>query len=63
MTDREYSKQKARVQKYLDSWLKTIGLGWYSVLHEWERGRCPQEHGTVAMTETKWQYRQAGGNE
>lgn len=59
MTDKEYAKQKKRVQKYIDKWFKTIGLGWFRVGFEWDRERDDKDSGTVARTYSQWQYKQA----
>lgn len=56
MTDKEYRAQKARVQKYLDKWFKTVGLGWFRVDMEW----CRETDGeTAARTHSSWQYKTA----
>jgi hypothetical protein len=54
--DKEYREQKARVQKYIDKWFKTLGLGWFLVDMEWSR----EHDGEVAArTSSSWQYKDA----
>lgn len=56
MSDKEFSKQKKRVQKYIDKWFETMGLGWFKVKFEWSR----EPDGEVAgRTWSMWQYKQA----
>ena len=59
MNDREYSKQKARVKKYIDKWFNAMGLGWFKVDMEWIRERYDSNPRVAAMTNTSWQYRHA----
>lgn len=56
MTDAEYKVEKARVQKYLDKWFKTMGLGWFRVDMEWSREHDGE---TAARTYSSWQYKTA----
>lgn len=56
MTDKEYREQKKRVQKYIDKWFKTLGLGWFLVDMEWSR----EHDGEVAArTFSSWEYKSA----
>jgi hypothetical protein len=59
MTDKEYDKQKARVQKLINRWFETMGLGWFHVDMVWNRERDYKVHTTAAKTTTSWQYRNA----
>jgi hypothetical protein len=59
MNDKEYAKQKKRVQKYIDKWFDTMGLKWFRVTMDWVRERDNDNPGTAARTTTHWQYRQA----
>lgn len=57
MTDKEYSKQKKRVQGYIDKWFDTLGLGWFRVEMNWCRERKDESPNVAADTTTQWQYR------
>ncbi len=59
MTDKEYAKQKKRVQKYFDKWFDDIGLGWWHVDVAWDRARSEEEPSEAACTSWLWQYRSA----
>lgn len=59
MTDKEYRKQKRRVQKYIDKWFKAMGLGWFQVTMTWQRERDADSPNTAARTISSWQYRSA----
>lgn len=59
MTDKEYQKQKRRVQRYIDKWFKPMDLGWYWVDCEWIRERNEDQPATTAITTAFWQYRHA----
>lgn len=59
MTDKEYHAQKKRVQKYIDRWFKTLGLGWFKVSMEWTREFCEHNKDTAASTYSSWQYKSA----
>jgi hypothetical protein len=59
MTDKEYREQKKRVQKYIDKWFKTVGLGWYDVSFHWHRLPWEDDSGTAARTIWSWQYMSA----
>jgi predicted SprT family Zn-dependent metalloprotease len=56
MTDKEFDKQKARVQKYIDKWFTTLGMGWFTIDFEWTR---ETDGGTAGRTTSQWQYRSA----
>lgn len=60
MTDKEYREQKKRVQKYIDKWFKTIGLGWFRVEFSWSRERYADSPNTAGRTTSSWQYKDAG---
>jgi hypothetical protein len=59
MTDKEYRLQKKRVQKYIDKWFKTLGLGWFTVDFEWCRERDNEVPSLAGMTHSSWQYKSA----
>lgn len=59
MTDKEFNMQKKRVQKYIDRWFKTLGLGWFKVDMNWSRERDEREPKTAGYVNTLWQYRSA----
>lgn len=59
MTDKEYREQMKRVQKYIDKWFNTLGLGWYEVDLHWSRVDDDEEKDTAAKTTWRWQYRTA----
>lgn len=55
MTDKEYRKQKKRVQKYLDKWVQPMGLKWFTIDIEWSREK---REGCSAETQfSNWAYR------
>lgn len=62
MTDKEFAKEKARIERLADKWLQPLGLPWWSVKIEYSRetidrrtdGRC-----CVAQTMVDWHYLQA----
>lgn len=57
MTDKEYEKQKKRVQRYINKWFDAMGLGWFRVEMVWSRERAEDAPTTDARTYTHWQYR------
>ena len=57
MNDKEYAKQKKRVQKYIDKWFKAMGLGWFEIDISWSRERDQREPDVLARAHTTWQYR------
>lgn len=59
MSDKEYEKQKARVNKYREKWFDTLGLGWYEVKLNWSQLEDRENHDTAAKTTWRWQYRSA----
>jgi hypothetical protein len=59
MTDKEYTKQKKRVQQYIDKWHDALGLGWFHIDMTWNRERKRDSPDTAADTTTHWQYRTA----
>lgn len=59
MTDKEYREQKKRVQKYIDKWFNTLGLGWYRVDINWDRAKSEDAPDEAAITSCQWQYRTA----
>lgn len=59
MTDKEYRKQKKRVQKYIDKWFTAMGMGWFQVTMTWNRERDADNPNTAARTISNWQYRNA----
>lgn len=59
MNDKDFAQQKKRVQKYVDKWFKTLGLGWFTINFEWSREPDSSEGGTAGRTYSQWQYRSA----
>lgn len=60
MTDEQYNKIKASVQKYLDKWLEPCGFTWWRITIEWVREYKDQESlSAAADTSVQWEYRQA----
>lgn len=62
MTDEEYEREKARVQRLIDKWPKMLGLGWYEITYCWEREKCSDDEARssiVMATNTQWEYRWA----
>lgn len=59
MNDKEYAKQKARVQKYIDKWFKAMGLGWFHIDFIWSRDRREENPDTAAYVTTSWEYRKS----
>lgn len=57
MTDEEYKKQKARTQKYIDKWYRTLGLNWFRVDIVWSRDRDTEHPDTAARANSQWQYK------
>lgn len=37
MTDKEYKREKQRIQKLIEKWVRPIGLGWWRIKFEYER--------------------------
>lgn len=64
MTDEEFAKQKERIQRLIDRWVKTIGLGWWRITYIFRRTYAEAEN-TVGNYEEKmrceahWRYGQA----
>lgn len=59
MTDKELAKQQKRVEKYLDKWHHTLGMGWFRITHEWSRDNNENAKLCVAETSAQWPYKQA----
>lgn len=59
MTDKEYREQKRRVKRYIDKWLKPLGMGWHRIDLEWDRERNNDLPDEAAVTSWMWQYRTA----
>lgn len=65
MTDAEYRKQRARVQRLLDKWQAPLGLGWWKVTHYWYRESLNDDHpddgqsNIAADTKVNWPYMEA----
>lgn len=59
MTDKEYSKEKRRVEKLLEKWIKPLGLGWWMIDISYSRDFAGDTDGfdTVAECSSKWYYR------
>ena len=38
MNDKEYKVQKERIRKLIKKWVKSLGLNWYEITFEYERG-------------------------
>lgn len=56
MTDKEYRSAKSRVEKLIEKWFKPIGMGWWQVYIDYNRGYS-DELTTIAITNCNWQYR------
>lgn len=62
MTDRQYRKQKKRIQRYIDRWAAPLGMKWWEITYVWHDepyrdasdGRTP-----CARTLVDWDYRRA----
>lgn len=59
MTDKEHEIIKARIQKLIDKWYHTLGLGWYRTDMVWARDHDEEKRDTAARTKWSWQYRTA----
>lgn len=61
MNDREYAKQKKRIQALIERWVKPIGLGYWTINFEYSRERLGEAHvaeyDTLARTTSSWEYR------
>ena len=58
LNDKDWDKQKKRVKKVVDKWLKPIGLGWWIVhlKYDTENKDCDEE---VANCRVNWPYKEA----
>jgi len=64
MKDREYRKQKKRIQRFIDRWAAPLGMKWWEITYAWHDepyvgedavgGRTP-----AARTLVDWDYRRA----
>ena len=68
MTDREYKKQLRRIQRYIDRWHKTLGMGWWKVDYnyydkrkEFAKGEKDTSYAqdVAARSWSDWRYRNA----
>lgn len=62
MTDKEYEREKRRVQKILDKWLPPLWLRNWDIEVRWERGAAPDEakgYKVLAQVHTLYQYSNA----
>lgn len=59
MTDKEYSKQKKRINAFYDKWAPILGMGWYKVNLLFIRDTDTNEPETAAITSSQSQYRLA----
>lgn len=69
MNDREYRRQKRRVERVFDRWRAPLGLGWWRVGLVWSRERdrvrpdtdvaANGVEVTAARTTVSWPYREA----
>lgn len=66
MNDREYSAQKRRLEALRKKWLRTIGLGWWSIDIVYNRGDpekasrdAPDGWTTAAVASVQWEYKAA----
>lgn len=61
MTDREYRRQKKRLERLVRKWVRPIGLGWFRVrVNYWRDGIEAEREasGFVAVAQTRghWEY-------
>ena len=61
MTDAEFAVVKARIERLIARWVKTIGLGWWTVKFRYDRSYKTGEDAdtaasTAADTTTSWEY-------
>ena len=59
MTDKEYTKQKKRLQKYIDLWFDPMGMNWFKIDMHYHRQRDEDNPRVAGKTETHWEYRMA----
>lgn len=59
MNDKDYARQKKRVEKYIDKWHRTMGLAWFHIEFIWDREHKTNSPNTVAETNSYWQYKDA----
>ena len=59
MNDKEYAKQKKRVEKYINKWHRVMGLGWFCIEYIWDREHKEDSPNTAALTNSAWQYKDA----
>ena len=65
MNDAEAEVQQARVERYVDKWFKTLGLGYWHITHRWHRGPylawgdAEVHANTSASASIQWQYLRA----
>lgn len=59
MNDKEYAKQKKRIEKLTEKWHDPMGLSWFHIDTVWDRARDDDVPATAAKTSTSWQYRNA----
>ena len=61
MNDQQFAEQQARVQKYIDKWLKPMGLGYWDLSFKWFRGPFIDGNGVynknrLACVAVDWRY-------
>lgn len=64
MNDAEYDKQKARIQRLINYWVKLLGLGWWRIDFAYKREGLKLDDNiddtgtefTAAKTHAHWQY-------
>lgn len=64
MTDKEYYKQKKRIQDLVDKWIGPSGFKWWQINLEYSRQFDSDDHeqhaySTTATTHVRWPYHKA----
>ena len=66
MTDAEYEAQRARIVALAERWTRPLGLGWWTITHEYERDSGRFESDTdassasvLASCKADWRYLKA----
>jgi hypothetical protein len=63
VNDEEFERQKARIQALADRWIRPVGLGWWSIDIDYERGPLEVndklEPKTIGATSVDWRYAHA----
>ncbi len=67
MNDKEYERQKTRIQKYIDKWIPMLGLKWWTLKIVYDRENPPYDdcnnqdfrYSTGVVTSVNYPYRNA----